>query len=76
MKIALGIIIGIMVSVSSVAVAQEVIKMIRVPEYVGGYKTVDLLQYVANQKDKEIKEQETAKKQLQNLNKKLLPSSA
>ena len=58
-KLTLGIIIGITLSLSTLTFASGAIKLIMVPEYVGNYKTVDLLQYMANLKtieDKKIEE--------------------
>ncbi len=49
-KITLGIIIGIAISLSSITFASSAIKLIMVPEYTNGYKTLDLLDYVSTLK--------------------------
>jgi hypothetical protein len=58
-NIILGIAIGLALSIGSVSFASTQIKLVMVPEYVGGYKTVDLLQYVANEKSAEDTAKET-----------------
>ena len=63
-KLILGILIGIALSASSLAVASEKIKMIMVPEYINNYKTLDLLNYLSQMKQKEdIKTKEEEKKE-------------
>jgi hypothetical protein len=49
-KLIIGIIIGITLSLSTLTFASSAIKLIMVPEYIKGYKTTDLLEYIANQK--------------------------
>jgi len=51
-KILIGIIIGIALSTS---IAYAGIRYIQVPEYIRNYKTLDLLNYMADLKDKEVK---------------------
>jgi len=60
-KITLGIIIGIAISLGTLTFASNAIKLVMIPEYIGGYKSTDLLEYVASQKtiiDNKIKDQQ------------------
>jgi len=54
-KLILGIIIGITLSISTITFAQATVKLIMVPEYINGYSTIDLLNYVSQIKAKEDK---------------------
>jgi len=56
-KIILGIIIGVTLSTGSIALASNKVKLIMVPEFIGGYKTVDLLKYVAEQRSKPVQKE-------------------
>lgn len=48
-KILIGVLFGIILATGTVSFAAKV-KFIQIPEYISGYKTLDLLQYVATQK--------------------------
>jgi len=52
-KIILSIILGFIIGALATNVYASYIKLIKVPEYIGNYKTVDLLEYVMKQKQKE-----------------------
>lgn len=54
MKYIIGILIGISLSVGSLALAQNTGKLIMIPEYIGGYASIELLNYIAKLKDIEI----------------------
>jgi hypothetical protein len=49
-KIIIGILIGIGLSVGSISIASSGILLVRIPEYIKGYKTTELLEYVADLK--------------------------
>lgn len=49
-KIIIGILIGIGLSVGSISIAASDILLVKIPEYIKGYKTTELLEYVADLK--------------------------
>lgn len=49
MKITIGILIGISLSIGTYSLASSDIILIKVPEYVDGYKTTEILKYVAEE---------------------------
>lgn len=50
-KIIIGIIIGVFLSMGSVVLAQAKIKLIMIPDHIGGYDTIELLNYLAQLRD-------------------------
>jgi hypothetical protein len=52
-KIIIGIIIGIALSLGTLTFASYTVNFIQVPQYIGNYKTMDLLVYLAQLKDKD-----------------------
>jgi hypothetical protein len=66
-KLITGIIIGITLSLGTLTLATSTVKLIMVPEYINGYKTTELLEYVAELKDRmpkpEVRKANTPKKQ-------------
>jgi hypothetical protein len=49
-KLILGIIIGLTLSIGTLSFASTQVKLVMLPEYINGYKTTDLLVYVASLK--------------------------